>query len=87
MPDLPVAPKPEAKGISKSKLNWTGMFLVLMGMVSDPMFKTLFGDMVPEGVLSKILFLGGWTVIGLRTFGTSTAIETNWRNPFNKEKE
>lgn len=72
----------ETKAVAKSKLNLTGLLLVLGGMISDPMFRTYFGDLIPEVWLSKIMFGMGWVVIYLRTFATETKISLNWKNPF-----
>ena len=73
---------PESKSIVKSKMNWTGLVMVLLGAVTDPSFRTLFGDLIPEQWLSRILFISGWAVIGLRTFGTTQPVSRNWKLPW-----
>jgi hypothetical protein len=72
----------DSKPISRSKLNWTGLAMVVMGAISDPSFQIFFGDLIPQAWLSRILFLAGWTVIGLRTLGTSKPVSLNWKTPF-----
>ena len=73
---------PESKSIVKSKMNWTGILMVILGAITDPTFQTVFASMIPAEWLSRILFLSGWAVIGLRTFGTSAPITLNWKAPW-----
>lgn len=73
---------PETKSIVKSKLNFTGLVLVFLGMITDPTFKTFFGDLIPPDLLGKIIFVSGWLVIALRTLAKNPKINLNWRNPF-----
>lgn len=56
--------------------------MVLMGAISDPSFQIYFGDLIPQAWLSRILFLAGWSVIALRTLGTSKPVTLNWKMPF-----
>lgn len=77
---------PDAKPITASKLNWTGLGLVILGMVTDPMFKTYFGDLISPEVLGKLIFGAGWGVIALRTFAKNPMIYLNWRKPFGDEE-
>lgn len=72
----------EGKAIVKSKLNVTGLVMVILAAITDPMFQTMFGTLIPQEWLSRILFIAGWAVIGLRTFGTSQPITRNWKMPF-----
>ncbi len=60
------------KTVTTSKLNCTGLVMVLLGAITDPAFHILFGDLIPEQWLSRILFVSGWAVIVLRTFGMVT---------------
>lgn len=71
-----------AKSPVASKLNWTGLGLVVLGMLTDPMFRSLFGEFIPEQWLSRIVFLSGFAVIGFRTLGTSGPVSLDWRNPW-----
>ena len=70
------------KTVTTSKLNWTGLAMVLLGALTDPAFHALFGSLIPEQWLSRILFVSGWAVIGLRTFGTSQPVSRNWKMPW-----
>ena len=70
------------KTIASSKLNWTGLIMVMLGAVTDPTFSVLFGHLIPAEWMSRILFLSGWAVIGLRTFGTSQPVSRNWKMPW-----
>lgn len=72
----------KSKSAAKSKLNLVGLAMVLLGAVTDPAFAPMFGQFIPEEWLGRILFLAGWGVIGLRTFGTNSKIELNWRKPW-----
>jgi hypothetical protein len=76
----------ESKSPVASKLNWTGLVLVMMGAVTDPSFQIYFGNLIPQEWFSRLVFLAGWAVIALRTLGTSKPITLNWKTPF-KEGE
>lgn len=70
------------KTVTTSKLNATGLIMVLLGAITDPSFHILFGDIVPQEWMSRILFLAGWIVIGLRTFGTTQPVSRNGKMPW-----
>lgn len=72
----------DTKSAAKSKLNWTGLIMVLLGAVTDPMFQAYFGDLIPPEIFSKVMFVSGWAVIALRTFGTSQPVTFNWKEPW-----
>ena len=72
----------EAKPAVKSKLNWTGVAMVVLGAITDPMFMAQVGDLIPQEWLSRIIFLAGWAVIGLRTLGTGKPVTLNWKSPW-----
>lgn len=72
----------ESKSPTQSKLNWTGLIVVILGAVTDPMFQAYFGDLIPPEYLGKLMFAAGWLVIAFRTFGTSMPISSNWKAPW-----
>ena len=76
---------PETKNIASSKLNWLGFALVILGVIVDPIFPTICGDLIPPNVLSKLVFFAGWGVIALRTFAKNIKINLDWKNPFKNE--
>lgn len=75
----------ESKPAVKSKLNLTGAAMVLLGAVTDPMFMTHFGNMIPQEWLSRIIFIAGWLVIALRTMGTDRPVTLNWKSPWGEK--
>lgn len=75
----------EEKPAVKSKLNWTGFMLVIVGAVSLPEFHVYFGDLIPQALLSKITFASGILVIAFRTLGTDVPVSLPWRKPFESE--
>jgi hypothetical protein len=72
----------ESKSAVKSKLNWTGFALVIFGAITDPAFRSLFGSLLQEEWLSRVMFVAGWLVIGFRTLGTCGPVTLNWRSPW-----
>jgi hypothetical protein len=72
----------ESKSAVKSKLNWTGFVLVILGAITDPVFRSLFGSLLQEEWLSRVMFAAGWLVIGLRTLGTAGPVTLDWRRPW-----
>ena len=57
-----------------SKLNWAGLAMALIGLYSDPMFQGYLKECVPPEILSRVLSIGGMTVMVLRTFFTSQGL-------------
>lgn len=80
--DMVEEKKAEGKPATRSKVNWAGLAMVVMGMISDPSFQIFFGDLIPQAWLPRILFLSGWAVIGLRTLGTTQPVTLNWKMPW-----
>jgi hypothetical protein len=74
----------EVKGAIKSKINITGMILVILGMVTDPMFRSYFGDLIPTEWFGRITFIAGWLVIYFRSNGQAN-IPVDWKNPWKSE--
>ena len=60
----------ETKSVVKSKLNWLGVGLTVLGVLSDPQAQALMGDFLPTSIVSKIMSASGLLLIGLRTWGT-----------------
>lgn len=71
----------EEKGIGRSKINWLGIVVVVLGMITDPMFMAYFGDLIPQAYVSKMMFVAGWAVIYFRSNGQAN-IDLNWKNPW-----
>jgi len=76
--------KVESKPALKSKLNWLGLAMVLLAAVTDPSFQIYFGDLIPPAWTSRVMFLAGWAVIGLRTLGTTMPVSMHWKMPWGK---
>lgn len=72
----------DSKPVTKSKLNWTGFALVLLGAITDPSFQIFFGNLISPEWFSRLVFLAGWLVIAFRTLGTSQPITRNWKMPW-----
>ena len=72
----------KTKLVTRSKLNWTGLAMVILGAVTDPQFHMLFGNIIPQEWLSRIIFVTGWLVIGMRTFGANPPLTFNWKSPW-----
>lgn len=71
----------EVKGAIKSKINLTGIILVILGAVTDPMFRSYFGDLIPPDWFGRITFLAGWAVIYFRSNGQAN-VSVDWKNPW-----
>lgn len=71
----------ETKGIATSKINISGLLLVICSAVGDPMFRAYFGDLIPAEWVTRLTFVVGWVIIWLRSNGTPN-ISLDWKNPF-----
>ena len=71
----------ETKGIARSKINISGLLLVLCSAISDPFFRAYFGDLIPEVWASRLTFIVGWAIIYFRS-NNQNNIMLDWHNPW-----
>jgi len=64
----------DSKSAYRSKLNWIGAFMMVLGLYSDPVFKDYLGGVIPEAWLSRVMSGLGLAVMILRTFFTNLPI-------------
>ena len=59
------------KPVYKSKLNWLGAIMLLLGLLVDPTFQGYLYDFIPQNIMAKILSACGIMTMILRTFYTT----------------
>jgi len=64
-----------AKNVWSSKLNWIGVFIVILGLFQDPTFQGYLGHLIPEPIMSKLISASGLLVVLVRTFFTDQAVQ------------
>lgn len=58
------------KPMLKSKLNWLGVMVTLLGILNSPQAQTFLSEFIPQATLAKITAGAGLAIIVVRSFFT-----------------
>jgi len=70
----------ETKGALTSKINWLGILILLTTALQDPVFTSLFGSLIPAGVIDRLGYILGLLVLYFRSNG-DVNVPVDWKRP------
>jgi hypothetical protein len=71
----------QTKGALRSNINLTGILVILVTALNDPLFSSLFGQWVTQDIIGRIGYVLGLVIMYLRSNGAPN-IPVEWSKPF-----